>query len=97
MAPQPRQFRSSRDLSGPDTPGPIRPFTPLPRQSRRARRPGIAHPMEAPHELASRFGCAASSLVARRFGRGSFGDVVLTGRCDVSSILYSGGCICSAE
>ncbi|PVA16417.1 hypothetical protein DDJ61_07805 [Mycobacteroides abscessus] len=33
MAPQPRQFRSSCDLSGPDTPGPIRPFTPLPRQS----------------------------------------------------------------
>lgn len=27
MAPQPRQFRSSCDLIGPDTPGPIRPFT----------------------------------------------------------------------
>ncbi|MEK0471590.1 hypothetical protein OSH64_26880, partial [Mycobacterium ulcerans] len=34
MAAQPRQSWSSCDLSGPDTPGPIRPLTPLPRQSR---------------------------------------------------------------
>ncbi|MEK0471222.1 hypothetical protein OSH38_24395, partial [Mycobacterium ulcerans] len=33
MAAQPRQSWSSCDLSGPDTPGPIRPLTPLPRQS----------------------------------------------------------------
>ncbi|MEK0471496.1 hypothetical protein OSI55_26305, partial [Mycobacterium ulcerans] len=37
MAAQPRQSWSSCDLSGPDTPGPIRPLTPLPRQSLTSR------------------------------------------------------------
>ncbi|MEK0471280.1 hypothetical protein OSI55_25060, partial [Mycobacterium ulcerans] len=41
MAAQPRQSWSSCDLSGPDTPGPIRPLTPLPRQSPKPPGPNL--------------------------------------------------------
>ncbi|MEK0471545.1 hypothetical protein OSH64_26585, partial [Mycobacterium ulcerans] len=66
MAAQPRQSWSSCDLSGPDTPGPIRPLTPLPRQSRHL---GTSTP-RAPALLISRLVSWVDDLWCRAIGAG---------------------------